>query len=219
MLFETLPVDLHFLPDTVRVEDVVRRTRRAADVFLTSATADWGRAKLRSWLIVEYGMATEWTREDEVAPWLAPFAGLDDLAIHEMVEDARRRVTRLMMDESAGWVGPAFAREMVARGLVTCVTDCNGRESYAPAARVELSFLQRVASLFIADFLSHPQDYACIAACPSCGEMFVGGRPRHARGCVRVSGVRAPAESGVRLREAGRPDSVRTRTAARSNVR
>ena len=91
MLFETLPVQLHFLPDDVRIEDVVRRTRHAAHVFLTNAARGWTRTKLRSWLIVEYGMATEWTREDEVAPWLHPVARMDDASVEAVVEDARMR--------------------------------------------------------------------------------------------------------------------------------
>lgn len=203
MLFESLHVDLHFLPDTVRTEDVVRRTRHAAEVFLTSAASDWGRSKLRSWLIVEYGMATEWTREDAVAPWLAPFARLEDANARELVDDARRRISRMLREESAAWMArrEEFAREMIARGLVTCVTDCSGREAYAPAARVELGFIERVASLFIADFLSHPEDYRALASCSACDEIQLGGRARHAKGCVRSSGIRPLSESGIRLRE------------------
>lgn len=213
MLFESLHVDLHFLPDNVRTEDVVRRTRHAVEVFLTSAANDWGRAKLRSWLIVEYGMATEWTREDDVAPWLGPFARLDDAAVHELVDDTRRRIARMFRDESAEWLArrEEFAREMIARGLVTSVTDCSGREAYAPAVRVELGFVERVASLFIADFLSHPDDYRHLASCPACDEMTFAGRTRHAKGCVRSSGIRPAAESGVRLREAAGHRSVTTK--------
>lgn len=201
MLFDSLPVQLHFLPDDVRVEDVVRRTRNAAYAFLGSATAGWGRAKLRSWLIVEYGMATEWTREDEVSPCLMSVARMDDEGVRRTVEDARRRILRLLVAESRGWNAPGFATEMIDRGLVTCVTDASGREAFAPAARVDLSFLERVASIFIADFLTHPADYTDVSACSCCGEIQLGGRVQHARTCVKVSGMRPPTESGVCLRE------------------
>jgi hypothetical protein len=201
VLFEPLPVQLHFLPDNVRVEDVVRRTRSAAHAFLTSGAHRWGRTKLRSWLIVEYAMATEWTREDEVSPWLHRDARMDDERVREIVEDARRRMTRLLVHESSGWRTPGFAAEMIDRGLITCVTDSSGREAYAPAARVDLSFVERVASIFIADFLAHPADYRDLSACECCGELQMGERAQHHRDCVKVSPVRPPPASGVCLRE------------------
>lgn len=198
---QSLHVDLHFLPENVRTDDVVRRTRHAAEVFLTSATNEWGRGRLRSWLIVEYGMATEWTRDDDAAPWVAQFARLDDASARALVEDARRRIGNMLREEAATWLDrrDELARATSARGLVTCVTDCNGREAYAPAARADLGLIERVASLFIADFLSHPDDYRNLGACSACGEIGLGGRVRHAKACVRSSGIRPMAESGIRL--------------------
>jgi hypothetical protein len=209
-LFQIVPVQLHFLPDDVHIEDVVRRTRHAATAFLTTSMLGWGRTKLRSWLIVEYGMATEWTREDEVAPWLHPVARMDDERVQATVEEVRRLVTRMVIEAPAKWSAPGFAKEMIDAGLITSVTDASGREAYAPAARVDLGLLERVASLFIADYLMHPSDYAQVVSCEHCGEMLINGRLRHARGCVRQP-MRAPAESGVTLRE-----GVTTRPKSRS---
>lgn len=218
MLFQTLPVQLHFLPDNVHVEDVVRRTRLAARAFRTSAAAahGWGRTKLRSWLIIEYAMATEWTREDDVSPWSFRDAPMDDDRAHGLVEDARRRITRLLVDESAEWKAGGFADAMIDRGLITMVTDASGREAYAPAARAELSFLERVASVFIADFLTHPEDYAHLSTCQCCGELEVNGHVVHAHGCVKLSPVRAPAESGVCLRQSSPPSSSSVTTPAQA---
>lgn len=211
MLFQSLPVQLHFLPDDVRVEDVVRRTRHAARVFRSSGATGWGRTKLRSWLIVEYAMATEWTREDDVSPWSHRDAPMDDERARELVDGARRRVTRLLVEESSHWHTPAFAAAMIDRGLVTSVTDATGREAFAPAARVDLSFLERVASIFIADFLAHPQDYADLTSCECCGELETNGHVQHVRACVKLSVMRPPAESGVRL-----SDATSTTTPARA---
>jgi hypothetical protein len=184
------------------LDDVRRRTRGALYAFLGSASNGWGRAKLRSWLIVEYGMATEWTREDEVSPWLHPVARMDDDRVREVVEDARRRIGRLLVDESSGWTTPGFAQEMIDRGLITCVTDATGREAFAPAARVQLSFVERVASLFIADFLAQPSSFTNVTMCECCGEIELYGRLVHSRGCARSSTARIPAESGICLRNA-----------------
>jgi hypothetical protein len=200
VLFQSLPVQLHFLPDDVRVEDVVRRTRHAARVFRSSGASGWGRTKLRSWLIVEYAMATEWTREDDVSPWSHRDTPMEDERVRDLVDGARRRITRLLVEESSGWNTPAFAAAMIERGLVTSVTDATGREAFAPAARVDLSFLERVASIFIADFLAHPQDYADLSSCECCGELEMNGHVQHVSTCVKLSVIRPPAESGVSLR-------------------
>ena len=200
VLFQSLPVQLHFLPDNVRVEDVVRRTRLAARAFRSSASKSWGRTKFRSWLIVEYAMATEWTREDDVSPWSHRDAPMQDERARMLVDEVRLRITRLLVDESSGWNKAGFAAAMIERGLITSVTDASGREAFAPAARVELSFLERVASIFIADFLAHPEDYTCLSSCECCGELEMNGIVQHASSCVKLLPVRAPAESGVSLR-------------------
>jgi hypothetical protein len=201
VLFQSLPVQLHFLPDNVRVEDVVRRTRLAARAFRSSASHGWGRTKFRSWMIVEYAMATEWTREDDVSPWSHRDAPMQDERARKLVDDVRKRITRLLVDESSDWNTPGFAAAMIDRGLITSVTDATGREAYAPAARAELSFLERVASVIIADFLAHPEDYAYLSSCECCGELEMNGNVQHASACVKLLPVRPPAESGVSLRE------------------
>jgi hypothetical protein len=201
VLFQSLPVQLHFLPDNVRACDVVRRTRLAARAFRGSSASGWGRTKLRSWLIVEYAMATEWSREDDVSPWSHRDAPMDDERAHELVDEVRGRITRLLVDESSGWSKPGFAAAMIDRGLITQVTDASGREAFAPAARVDLTFLERVASIFIADFLAHPEEYADVSSCECCGELEMGGVVQHVRECVKLSTVRPPAESGVCLRD------------------
>jgi hypothetical protein len=200
VLFQSLPVQLHFLPDNVRVEDVVRRTQLAARAFRSSVNG-WGRTKVRSWLIIEYAMATEWTREDDVSPWSHRGTPMDDERSREVADDARRRVARLLLEESGGWNTKTFAAAMIDRGLLTSVTDASGREAFAPAARVELSFVERVASIFIADFLAHPEDYRNLSSCECCGELAINGHATHVSECVKLSPVRPPAESGVCLRQ------------------
>ena len=147
------------------------------------------------------GDAADW--QDDVAAWQHPVARMDDASVEAVVEDARMRITRMIVEDSKSWNAPGFAKEMIDRGLITSVTDASGREAYAPAARVELSFIERVASLYIADFLAHPADYANVTSCECCGEIMLNGRVRHGRACARPSTtVRPPAESGVCLREA-----------------
>jgi hypothetical protein len=188
---------LHLLPDEVRIEDVAKRTRHAALTFLNGAALGWGRTKLRSWLIVEYGMATEWTRDDETATWKNPVTQLPDAKVQAIVEDARRRATRMVAEASRVWSEATFAADMIANGMIATLFERSGREAYAPVARAGMTFVEQVASLFIADYLAHAKDYEMIASCGSCGEIPLNGRIRHARGCFRP-----PAESGVCLKDA-----------------
>ena len=196
--------DNHLLPDDVRIEHVARRTRRAGLSFLTGSASGWGRTKLRSWLIIEYGMATEWTREDETATWLHPHAALSDERAHDVVEDARRRATQMIVNASRTWSSPTFASWMLEAGMIAIVCERSGREAYAPIARSGMTLFDQVASLFVADYLEHPGDYERVQSCDTCGEIPLGGRIRHAKSCVRP-----PVESGVCLVDTGERKSVR----------
>jgi hypothetical protein len=191
----------HPLPGDVRVDDVVRRTRHAASAFLGSATLRWGRSKLRSWLIIEYGMATEWTREGDATSALESVSRMDEARVRSLVEEVRKRVTAMVTEAPRAWTYPAFAENAVSRRLVTTLTDVAGRVVYAPVARPELGLLERVGSLFVADFLMHPTEYDRVTSCESCGEILFHQRLRHSRACVRQSGMRPRVESGISLRE------------------
>lgn len=197
MLFEEHDDVLHLLPEEVRIEDVAKRARHALLAFLNGAPLGWGRAKLRSWLIVEYGMATEWTREGESAIWRSPLAKLDDDQVTAMVEETRRSATRMIVEAARAWSAPTFAGEMIKKGIIATVCERSGREAYAPVARAGMTFVEIVGSLVVADYLAHARDYAGITSCGGCGEIPLNGRTRHARGCMRP-----PAESGVCLKEA-----------------
>ncbi len=206
VLFEKPESAVHLLPEEVRIEHVARRTRKAALAFLTGAAYGWGRAKLRSWLIVEYGMATEWTRADRTPLWQHPATRLDDAEAGMLVEDVRKTVTRLVVDASRSWSEPWIAPALAERGLLAIVWEGSGREAYAPLGRADMTLLEMVGSLVVADYLANPRDYDRVQSCATCGEIPLGGRIKHARACTRP-----PAESGVDLTAAARA-GLRTST-------
>ncbi|HEY8075462.1 MAG TPA: hypothetical protein VIF62_15160 [Labilithrix sp.] len=194
MLFDKPESAVHLLPEQVRIEHVARRTRKAALSFLTGAAYGWTRAKLRSWLIVEYGMATEWTRADRSPLWQHPVTRTREDEVGMLVEDVRRTVTRMVIEASSAWSAPTCGAELTERGLLTVVWETSGREAYAPLGRADMTLVEIVGSLVAADYLASPGDYDRVQHCAACGEIPLGGRIKHGRACGRP-----PADSGIEL--------------------
>jgi hypothetical protein len=109
-----------------------------------------------------------------------------------MVDEARARVTAMVHQAAVNWRAPSFARTMIDARLVLTVYDRSGQEGYAPAAHDDMRLKDRVAALFLADYLSRPSDYERIAACEACGEFVIGTRPQHASWCAEP-----PSASGI----------------------
>src|SRR5262245_24578968 len=80
------------LPSGVRARDISWRARHAGMTFLAGTAAGWTRSRLRSWLILEYGMATEWTHVPHVRPWLDPEARGSDEDVFRLTIDTRQSV-------------------------------------------------------------------------------------------------------------------------------
>ena len=68
----------------------------------------------------------------------------------------------------------------------------------------ELSWDEAVARYLTENpdyFLAHPEEYRYLSSCECCGELETNGNVTHASGCVKLSSVRPPAESGICLRD------------------
>ncbi len=180
------------LPEHVRVKDVVRAARNAGLGFMTGAAFGFRRVDLRQWRLEQYESAVSYSRIGvRAVPW-DDGAGLDDLALDRLVRTTRDRVMRMLLGARRTWGTPTFARDMIDFRLVVAIYDRDGEVGYAPAAHPELRLSDRVASLFIADFLTDAADYAVVTPCDQCGEVGLGGVVDHASWCVD-----APANSHI----------------------
>ncbi|HEY8080397.1 MAG TPA: hypothetical protein VIF62_39980, partial [Labilithrix sp.] len=158
------------LASSATIKDVADACRSAGLGFAWGANRSWGRSELARWLVGPYARALSWTSHLRGAGVRGGFsyrpldAGLiRDLLVgtHAVLIDGLRR--------SWSWLDdPSFAREALDAGLVVGVADDHGGIGYAPIETADMRFVDRVRSLFIADFLTRPHDYARFGVCEGC---------------------------------------------------
>src|SRR5205807_2543900 len=153
-------------------------------VFARGTTGGWGPRELASWLVDQYEPATAATRTLVRRTRLPPgHRGVDGGALERVVLDTRARIFEMLPRCTEAWAGESFAREMVDGMLVIGVHDTTGAIGYAPVRYAEMRLVDRVVSLFVADYLTRPHDYRALALCEECGDVAFDGVPRHAHWC------------------------------------
>lgn len=175
------------LPRGTSVLDLADKARAAAFVFVSGARYGWARRELATWLVHDYQPAAlrpSAVRRTTASAGAGAGAGdLRDLAVTRLVSAARRHVVEMLATAMTSWSGASFARDMVDSGLVIGVSDEAGGIGYAAVDRARMRLVDRVASLFIADFLTRPRDYEAIVVCSVCDEVSFKWDEVHEDGC------------------------------------
>ncbi|MBX3208025.1 MAG: hypothetical protein KF764_23460 [Labilithrix sp.] len=193
------------LPQRLRVKDVADACRSAALAFAWCARASWGKRELARWLLGPYARAIEATREPPAARRL-PRRSVSSETVHELLARSHAHVLAVLRS-SGSWKSDArFARLMVDGGVVVGVIDDESAIGYAPVASAEMRLVDRVTSLFVADFLTRPADYTRFRICDLCEGVTFDSAAEHAESCggaAMGSGIRpavtAPAARRVTL--------------------
>ncbi len=166
------------------VKDVADACRGAALGFAWGADRGWGKRELARWLVGPYARA--------VAPSRAARSGVRRAAgtkrvDEEVVAELLRRSHAYLLDglrAAASWRrDAAFAREMIDEGFVVGVVDESSAIGYAPVDAFDMRLVDRVRSLFVADFLTRPQEYARFVVCDTCGGATFDGAISHGGAC------------------------------------
>ena len=183
--------------------DVADKARAAAMEFVAGAKWGWGRRQLASWLLEHYEpviLAVPTKPRSRVSRRGAELAaGITDASITRLVARTRRRILELVTNAQHAWTGAGFAREMIDSGFVVGVSDDGGGIGYVAAHAPDMRLVDRVTSLFLADFLTRPRDYDGILLCPACDELSFRWEEVHEEGCD------ARMRSGVVVKPRGRP--------------
>jgi hypothetical protein len=175
------------------VHDIADRARAAGFGFVSSSRWGWGKRDLANWLVHDYRPAV---LEASARPRTeVSSAKADDASATKLVASARRRVVEMLTEAVTTWSGEDFARESIDNGLVIGVSDALGGLGYAPVHQGRMRLVDRVASLFIADFLTRPRDYEQLVVCGQCDEVSFKWDEVHEDGCE----ARGP-RSGVVVR-------------------
>jgi hypothetical protein len=172
-----------------RVRDVADACRSAALGFAWSAHQGWGRRELARWLVGPYARATAATRILRASgPRLAvaPRA-LDEPEIEELLGRARGEILEVLRNAWSWAHDPTATRAWLDEGLVAGIADESSDLGYAPVDRAGMRLVDRVRSLFIADYLTRPSDYAAFAVCQDCDGATFDGALYHGE-CARPRG-------------------------------
>jgi hypothetical protein len=181
--YATAPNDDRFrlLPRGTNVLDIADRARSAGFVFVSSSRWGWGKRDLANWLVHDYRPAVL------AAPARprteANGSSADEASTTKLAISARRRVVEMLGEATTAWAGTDFASESIESGLVLGISDDAGGIGYAPVHQGRMRLVDRVASLFIADYLTRPRDYEQLVVCASCDEVSFKWDEVHEDGC------------------------------------
>jgi len=166
------------------VTDVADAARSAALGFAWGANNGWGKRELARWLEGPYARAVAVSHgaragvRRRVAPRPISEETIETLLAraHAFLMDGLRSVSEWRRDAS-------FAREMIDEGFVVGVVDESSAIGYAPLDAYDMRLVDRVRSLFVADFLSRPDDYEDFIICDACGAATFEGAQFHELTC------------------------------------
>lgn len=211
--FSTFPQDapLVAVPSGARVKDVADACRSAALAFAWNARL-WTKRDLATWLVGPYARAALPARAD--APPASCVRGASPIAeatISGIVDGAHATVLEDLRRAWSWRYDAGFARDLVEAGLVARIVDEEGASGYAPVDARELRLLDRVRSLFFADYLTRPYDWASFAVCAGCGAATFE-HATHERECggarisLRARVTEAPADDEIEVVFADEPE-------------
>ena len=165
-----------------RVRDVADACRSAGLGFAWSAHHRWGRRELAQWLVGPYAQAAGATRMLRASGTrrVVTYRPLDEAHVVALLLDARAEVLDVLRNAWTWPADPAFARARVEEGLVAGIVDEASDIGYAPVDGPGMRLVDRVRSLFIADYLTRPDAYASFAVCEECDGATFDGALDHA---------------------------------------
>lgn len=172
----------------VTVQDIADAARNAALGFAWGADRGWGRRELARWLVGPYAnaVAVSHVARSGIRRPITERPLAEDTVKHLL-----RRSHAYLLDGlrcASTWRRDAsFAREMIDEGFVIGVVDASSSAiGYAPLDAFDMRLVDRVRSLFVADFLTRPQDYDRFVVCEDCGGATFDGAESHAGNCNGV---------------------------------
>ena len=178
----------------ISVHDVADEARRAALGFLHGTASGWGRKELALWLATSYGKAVAGSPNGagRQRKTLLSADGQEDIAVERTLLRAREELVELLTSFGTSEGSAAFAHDLIETGFVVRVFDTSGSFGYVPLDAPEMRLIDRVASLFAADYLTRPSDYRALTICEDCGQCSFDWAPTHEAVCAhsfRDSGV------------------------------
>jgi hypothetical protein len=172
----------------IRVADVADACRSAALGFAWSAHNGWGRRELARWLVGPYAHAVAATRTLRGSGVRAAVVRreIDEETIEGLLAATHAEIIEMLRGMWSWNNDAAAVRASIGEGLVAGIVDEASELGFAPVDNMRMRLVERVRSLFVADYLTRPSDYAAFAVCDDCdGATFDGGL--YHEDCMRPS--------------------------------
>jgi len=168
------------LTSGARVVDVADACRSAALGFAWNAR-EWSRRELAQWLIGPYAHAVAAARPLRASGMRRALASreLEEAAVHDLLARVHEEVLADLRESWSWKSDPRSARAHVASGLVGGIIDDASNLGFAPIDQPGMSLFDRVRSLFLADYLTRPGDYAAFFVCSECDGATFDGAADH----------------------------------------
>jgi hypothetical protein len=177
---DPIPSDARLCPllPGIRVTDVADACRSAALGFAWGAHHSWGRRELARWLVGPYAHAVASTRTLQTSglrPAVVRGGVVDEETLEELLRTAHAEIIEMLRGVWSWTHDGRAARARIGEGLVAGIVDASSELGFAPVDNARMRLVDRVRSLFVADYLTRPGDYAAFAVCDDCdGATFDG---------------------------------------------
>jgi hypothetical protein len=193
------------LEDDVSRESVAGECRDAALAFVTGVSSGWDKLDLVLWLTGPYAVATRHAGRGERVADLDADAEVDDEWVESLVGEVRGDLLASLEEAShdGGMLG--FVEASVDANHVRRALDADGLEVWVPVDMSRMRLLDRVRTLFAADYLNDAALYEELFVCPRCESVVFDEGARRVGFCGahrRVSGI-VPREDGTVPKVAG----------------
>lgn len=212
------------LPRAVTAASLAESCRQAGLLFLEGATADWwGKAELVAWLEGPYKEATRFARMNPRAsspppplrpsrpPLSGPGGAEDEELLHPerieaVIREARWHVLAALEALALPAGSHAWVERALARGHVVPRRDAEGNATWVPVDLRGLRLRDRVESLFAADHLARPRDYAVdLVVCHRCEAVVFDHEARVRGDCGAHTRTEFDWDQNSRVHRVARP--------------
>ncbi len=182
--------DPALLEEGVHRDTLSAECRAAALELMSGVAKGWEKIDLARWLTGPYARATRHCQAGEriIREGHGPLASS---TIEELMTSTRTRVLAALEKAALSDGSLDFTKDVVDRGFVRRAWDTDGMEAWVPVDASRMRLIDRVRSLFVADYLNDPVSYGALYVCHRCENIVFDEAARRLGICGRhrISGI------------------------------
>lgn len=174
--------------------------RQAALSFMSGVASGWSKADLVEWLTGPYARAVRHASLRDRAAVAEVHTPAPAASVEALLVSARGQLLASLETAVLDLGTLDFIDDMVGRGLVRKTLDADGRSAWIPVDSPRLLLRDRLRSLFAADYMNIPYDYAQLFVCHRCEAVVFDERAKRRGVCTShmLSGI-VPADGDAPL--------------------